>query len=249
MKFHRWFLGRGTAIIPWFNSLAESLSVLGIWLLSSWKETTSLVIIHLRWSLTLLCSETSCVFRRQLWEMTLECLPTLSKLIHRDRSLYSTVWESTGIHILLPEYIIILILLILLLSMGIYVLFRLRLWVATTDGEIAFSTRRSMHFYRCVAIICSRIGSLWILLLLAILIVATSVTTRNSSISGAHTRRGSIHVLLGLHLLFAIPHGIEIILLWNESIRWVGRFLLSELLLILVDLILILHLVVLLLWS
>ena len=189
------------------------------------------------------------ILRWKLGEMTLESLTTLRVLIHWYRGLHTTIGESSAIHILLPENVIKLILLILHLSMSINIFLWLLWEVASSNSKTALSTRWCVNFHWCVTFRGSGIGTLWILLLLLsklIPLLSSSIASSSRTETGIHS--SPIEILLGWHL-FTKLRRIHFLLLGHKAIHRSLWFLLFELLLIFVDLILVLHLVVLLLWG
>lgn len=248
MKFYWRFFCCRAAVVSRFYPLPKYLIVFSVLLVSTWEQTTSLVITYLRWSLPLTRVHVI-VLGWELGEVALKSLTTLRVLVHGDRCLNTTVRETSAIDVLLPENVIMLILLILHLSISINVFLRLLREVASSDSKAALSPRRCVHFHWCVTFRSAWVGTLGILLLLLaklipLLCSTSSVPCRSSTKNAVHTE-----VILLRHDLFAISHRIQVLLLGHEAIYRVCWFLLLELLLIFVDLILILHLVVLLLWT
>lgn len=248
MKFYWRFFCCRAAVVSRFYSLAKYLIVFSVLLVTTWKQTTPLVITHLRGSLALTRVHVI-VLRWELGEVTLESLTSLRVLVHGDWCLHTTVRESSTIDVLLPENVIMLILLILHLSMSINVFLWLLREVTSSNSKAALPPRWCVYLHRCVTFWRARVGTLRKLLLLLLtelipLLGTCSIASWSSTKNAVHTE-----MILLRHDLFAVSHRIHFLLLRHEAIHRVCWFLLLELLLIFADLILILHLVVLLLWT
>lgn len=215
MDLHWRLFGSGSTVASRFHSLPEGLVLAGRILGLLLILTTAIKVVHQRLighSLMLGIDIVTRNFWRWLGEMTLESRWLRITNIYWWCLSEATVPSSSlNVHVLLPECRsstrrIVRLLLSLSLSTSIGILFRLV--SVSPDGEIAFSSRWCMDFYRSLFFI-------W-RLVRAIICISHWLLGTNTIVEifiGISKTRGSSHLLLLLLLLPSVAHEILVLVL------------------------------------